>query len=113
MAVRREPGLCFWAWLLALTRASGIPIHICVESVFRIFCPEIFLPEVFVSRRVRIVFHNWKDMSKEYTVEGVIVPYSKNPASERLVIKSDDDQYMDIIKETIISITHLSNESKT
>jgi len=52
-------------------------------------------------------------MSKEYTVEGVIVPYSKNPASERLVIKSDDDQYMDIIKETIISITHLSNESKT
>ena len=25
MAVRREPGLCFWAWLLALTRASGIP----------------------------------------------------------------------------------------
>ena len=66
-----------------------------------------------MSHRVRIVFHNWKDMSKEYTVEGVIVPYSKNPASERLVVKSDDDQYMDIIKETIISITHLSNESKT
>ena len=66
-----------------------------------------------MSHRVRIVFHNWKDMSKEYTVEGVIVPYSKNPGCVRLVIKSDDDQYMDIIKETIISITHLSNESKT
>ena len=66
------------------------------------------MPEVFVSQRVRIVFHNWKDEKKHYTVEGTIVPYSENPVSERLVVLTDDDQYIDIIKNTIISTTQLT-----
>ena len=66
-----------------------------------------------MSRRVRIVFHNWKDESKHYTVEGIIVPYSENPISERLVVLTDDKQYIDIIKNTIISTTQLNNEDKS
>jgi len=66
-----------------------------------------------VSNHVRIVYHHWKDQSKEYTLEGTIVPYSMNPASERLVLavktKFDDVHFEDIIKETIISITQLSD----
>lgn len=61
-----------------------------------------------MSQRVRIVFHNWKDEKKHYTVEGTIVPYSENPVSERLVVLTDDDQYIDIIKNTIISTTQLT-----
>ena len=63
------------------------------------------------NNHVRIVYHHWKDQSKEYTLEGNIVPYSMNPESERLVLavksKFDDVHFEDIIKETIISITQL------
>lgn len=58
--------------------------------------------------RVRIVFHNWKDESIHYTVEGTIVPYSENPVSDRIVLLDESGQYIDIIKNTIISTTQLT-----
>lgn len=52
---------------------------------------------------VVITYRHWKT-GDPLEVRGKVVPYSKNPNSDRIVVEKDDGTYEDIIKDTIIEM---------
>jgi len=52
---------------------------------------------------VVITYRHWKT-GDLLEVKGKVVPYSKNPNSDRIVVEKDDGTYEDIIKDTIVEM---------
>jgi len=58
---------------------------------------------------VKVTYKHWQT-GKELWVIGTMLEYN-NPLSDRIVVKTDEGNYEDIIKTTIIEIIEFINES--
>jgi len=60
-------------------------------------------------KKVRIVFKHWKT-GKKIVREGTLPPVLNNPLSDRYLLFMENGKREDIIKDTIIEITDISEE---
>ena len=57
-----------------------------------------------MQRIYKVVYSHWKDANNHLTIHGDLPDHLNNDSSDKIVVRRHDNYFMDIRKESIISV---------